>query len=102
MPRDSLFPDDEPVGFQVWHKHGQHYEYVASVESNALGAMLMTTHGFMGHDRWQNKPRVASMPREHSSTTIGDVLIGRDNSPTTPEPANGQGHAREEERGRGR
>ena len=78
MPKDSLFPSDEPVGFLVWHKQGRHYEYVASVESNALGAILMTTHGFMGHERWQDNPGVSATPGEHRSTDIGDVLIGPD------------------------
>ncbi len=78
MPKDSLFPDDEPRGFQVWHKQGKHYEHVATVESNALGAIVMTTHGFMGYGRWPDNPAVSAMPGEHRSTTIGDVLIGPD------------------------
>jgi hypothetical protein len=77
-PKDSLFPSDEPIGFQVWHKQGQHYEYVASIESNALGAIMMTTHGFMGYQRWQDNPGVSPALGEHRSTDIGDVLIGRD------------------------
>ncbi|MGO9467720.1 MAG: hypothetical protein ACLQVF_26590 [Isosphaeraceae bacterium] len=81
MPNDSLFPSDEPTGFQVWHKRGEGYERVASVESNALGAILMTIHGFDGHARWQDNPRVTAMPGEHRSTTIGDVLIARDGQP---------------------
>jgi hypothetical protein len=81
MPKDSLFPSDEPVGYAVWHKHGDYYKHVASVESNALGAMLMTTHGFMGYERWQDNPGVTAMPGEHRSTTIGDVLVGRDRQP---------------------
>ncbi len=75
MPKDSLFPSDEPVGYAVWHKQGNQYKHVASVESNALGAILMTTHGFMGYARWQDNPRVTATPGEHRSTTIGDVLI---------------------------
>lgn len=78
MPKESLFPPDEPHGFQVWHKQGRHYEHVATVESNALGAILMTSHGFMGYARWQDNPAVAAMPGDHRSTTIGDVLIGPD------------------------
>lgn len=78
MPKDRLFPSNEPTGFQVWHKRDSQYHYVASVESNALGAMLMTTHGFMGHERWQDNPAVTATPGEHRSTTIGDVLIGPD------------------------
>jgi hypothetical protein len=78
MPKDSLFPENEPVGFQVWHKQGKQYEYVATVESNALGAILMTTHGFMGYERWQDNPGVSAVLGEHRSTDIGDVLIGRD------------------------
>jgi hypothetical protein len=78
MPKDSLFPDDEPVGIQIWHKQGKHYEHVATVESNALGAIVMTTHGFMGYPRWQDNPAVTAMPGDHRSTTIGDVLIGPD------------------------
>jgi hypothetical protein len=78
MPKDSLFPADEPRGFQVWHKQGERYEHVATVESNALGAIMMTTRGFMGYARWQDNPAVTAMPGEHRSTTIGDVLIGRD------------------------
>ncbi len=81
MPKDSLFPSDEPTGYQVWHKRGERHERVAFVESNALGAMLMTTHGFMGYARWQDHPRVTATPGEHRSTTIGDVLIGRDGQP---------------------
>ena len=50
MPGDGLLFFNEPVGFQVWHRHGKQYEHVASVESNALGAIMMTTHGFMGYD----------------------------------------------------
>jgi hypothetical protein len=78
MPKDSLFPSDEPTGFQVWHRQGKEYRHVADVNSNALGAMLMTTHGFMDYPRWQDNPRVTAMPGEHRSTTLGDVLIGRD------------------------
>jgi hypothetical protein len=78
MPKDSLFPNDEPVGFQVWHKQGQRYAYVASVESNALGAIMMTTHGFLGYQRWPDNPAVSAAPGDHRSTDIGDVLIGRD------------------------
>ena len=77
-PRDSLFPSAEPVGFQVWHKLGQHYEHVASVQSNPLGAIMMTTHGFMGYKRWPENPAVSAVPGEHRSTDIGDVLIGPD------------------------
>jgi hypothetical protein len=74
----DLFPADEPTGFQVWHKQGKEYRYVADVNSNALGAMLMTTHGFMDYPRWQDNPAVTATPGEHRSTTLGDVLIGRD------------------------
>jgi hypothetical protein len=81
MPKDSLFPDDEPVGFQVWHKQGERYEHVATVDSNALGAVMLTMHGFMGHERWQDNPAVRAMPGGHRSTTIGDVLIGPDGRP---------------------
>jgi hypothetical protein len=77
-PGDSLFSSDEPVGFQVWHKLRQRYEFVASVESNALGAIMMTTHGFMGYERWPDNPAASAAPGEHRSTDIGDVLIGRD------------------------
>jgi hypothetical protein len=73
-----LFPSGEPVGFQVWHKQGTQYRHVATVNSTALGAMLMTTHGFMDYPRWQDNPAVMAMPGEHRSTTIGHVLIGQD------------------------
>jgi hypothetical protein len=77
VPKDRLFPGNEPVGYQVWHKQGGDYQYVAFVESNALGAMMTTTHGFLGVERWQNNPGVTAMDGEHRSTTIGDVLIDR-------------------------
>lgn len=38
----------------------------------------MTTHGFMGYERWPDNPGVSARPGEHRSTDIGDVLIGRD------------------------
>ena len=78
MSEDKLFPSGEPVGYQVWHKQGEHHQYVAYVESNALGAMLMTTNGFMGFERWQDNPRVKAVPGEHRSTTLGDILINRE------------------------
>ena len=81
MAKDSLFPSDEPTGYRVWHRQGDRYACVAHVESNALGAMMMTTHGFMGYERWQDNPAVTAMPGEHRSTTIGDVLVGRDGQP---------------------
>jgi hypothetical protein len=36
---------------------------------------MMTTHGFMGYDRWQDNPRVTAVPGGHRSNTTGDVLI---------------------------
>jgi hypothetical protein len=74
----ACFLPNEPIGFQVWHKQDNGYQYVASVGSNALGAIMMTTHGFMGYGRWQDNPGVSAAPGEHRSTDIGDVLIGRD------------------------
>jgi len=69
--------NNDPRGYQVWHKQGKHYHHVAYVESNALGAIVMTTHGFMGYARWQDNPRVTAQSGAHRSTTIGDVLINR-------------------------